>query len=86
MGNLQGGISNKPPKKVSDTRPFDWESFIPPYAAYAPMMTRYAGEDELSRVDTRALQELYDARGDLPPLFYMTVDWQSVRARLGVQG
>lgn len=84
LGNVNGGIPRKKNAKPRDSDPYDWRWFIPPFAAYEPLMELYGERSPLKDVDDEALRELYASKDDLPPLFYMVTPWPEVRARLGI--
>lgn len=84
IGNVQGGISRKKSSKVNDSDPYEWEWFIPPYAAYVPMMERYSEPNPLDKVDPAALTELWEHRSELSPVLFMAVDWNGTVAKLGI--
>jgi hypothetical protein len=82
--NAHGGKSTKQENKVKDSVPFEAHEFLPPYAAYAPMLERYGRDEPLKHVDPKALQELYDRRNEISGLFFQCVPWNELRGRLGI--
>lgn len=84
VGNSGGGIPKKKGAKVSDADPYEWEWFVPNWAHYAPLLELYGEPDPLAKVDPAALKELWEGRGDLGTVHFMSVDWRAVCAALGI--
>lgn len=82
--NSHGGKPKKEGTKVKDSTPFETREFIPPYAAYAPMMTVGSSRNPLEKVDRVALQELYDRRNEVSSMFFGSCPWREIRERLGI--
>jgi hypothetical protein len=86
MGNFQGGRSRKKAKKSADTVPYKPEDFMTWlwHARYKPYMELTGGRSELDDVDEDALRELWERRNDISSMFYGSLDWPSIREKLGI--